>query len=150
MSAEVAKKNELTAETKRIAKSIIEKGKEEGGKILSGILADNAPLGVAVVNELVEIVKESVQGKERNQAAFIAICDKVIDSCNNALVNGKIEEEERLLIQKRVDELVTIANESNIKYQKDKKHIALAGIGGITLLGVIGIIASAFTKTRAK
>ena len=150
MSEIIVKNPQLMADAKSIAKSMLDKGKEEVEKKLPEYLAKNAPLGVAIVGELMQAAKDSIKGKSVNQKAFIELCDNVIDSCNEALKDGKIEEQERLLIQKRVDDVLAMADESNKQYQKDAKHTALAITGGITLLGLASIIAGALVKSTKK
>lgn len=150
MEEVVVKKEELLVEAKDIAKSMLKKGKEEVEKRLPEYLANNAPLGVAVCKELIEITKDSIKGKSENQKAFIALCDNVIQNCENALQDGEISEDERIMIQNRINDILQKAADSNKEYQKHKRDIAIAGVGGLTLLGLFGIIASAFSKTVKK
>lgn len=148
MEQVIVKQEELVSEAKSIAKSMLKKGKEEVEKRLPEYLSNNAPLGVAVCKVLIEITKESVKGKSERQREFLALCDKVIDRCETALKDGKISEEERLIIQKRINEVMEMADDSNKTYQKDKKDIAIAGISGLTVFGVVSLIASALSKSK--
>ena len=148
MEQDIAKPEELVSEAKSIAKSMLKKGREEVEKRLPEYLSNNAPLGVAVCKELIEIIKESVKGKSERQREFLALCDKVIDSCETALKDGRISKEERLIIQTRMNEVMKMADDSNKAYQKDKKDIAIAGIGGLTVFGVVSLIASALSKSK--
>lgn len=150
MEQVIVKQEELISEAKSIAKSMLKKGKEEVEKRLPEYLSNNAPLGVAVCKELIEITKESVKGKSERQREFLALCDKVIESCETALKDGQISEEERLIIQKRINEVMEMADDSNKTYQKHKRDIAIASVGGLTVLGVVGIIASALSKSIKK
>ena len=148
MDEVVLKKDELMIKAKSIAKSMLNKGKEEVEKMLPEYLSNNTPLGIAICKELIETVKESSKGKTENQAAFIALCDNVIESCEAALNDGKITDEERMIIQERINEVLKMADESNKEYQKHKRDIVIAGVGGLTILGIVGIIASALTKVK--
>lgn len=148
MNDVVSKKEELMLEAKSIAKTLLKKGKEEVEKKLPEYLVSDAPLGIAICKELIEITKDSIKGKSENQKAFIALCDNIIMSCNDALKDDEISEKERLIIQERINDVLRKADESNKEYQKHKRDIALAGVGGLTFLGLFGIIASALTKTK--
>ncbi len=150
MEQVIVKQEELISEAKGIAKSMLKKGKEEVEKRLPEILSNNATLGVAVCKELIEIVKESIKGKSENQKEFMALCNNVIASCESALKDGEISEEERLIIQERINYVIEKADESNKTYQKHKKDMALAGMGGLTVLGIVSIIASALSKSTKK
>lgn len=101
---------------------MLKKGKEEVEKRLPEYLSNNAPLGVAVCKELIEITKESVKGKSERQREFLALCDKVIDSCETALKDGKISEEERLIIQKRINEVLKENKYANKKKRKGVRN----------------------------
>ena len=150
MDQVIVEQEELVSEAKSIAKSMLKKGKEEVERRLPEYLSKNAPLGVAVCKELIEIIKESVKGKSERQREFLALCNKVIESCETALKDGEISEEERLIIQKRINEVMEMADDSNKTYQKHNRDIAIAGVGGLTILGVVGIIASALSKSIKK
>ena len=150
MKQAAVKQDELLSDAKGIAKTMLKKGKEEIEKRLPEYLSNNAPLGVAVCKELIEIIKESVKGKSERQKEFLAFCDKVIDSCVAALKDGKISEDERLMIQKRINDVFEKAEESNKTYQKHKRDVAIAGVGGLTVLGVVSIITSALSKPIKK
>ena len=150
MEKVIVKQEELVAEAKSIAKSMLKKGKEEVEKRLPEYLISNVPLGVAVCKELIEIVKESVKGKSERQREFLALCDKVIESCETALKDGQISEDERLIIQKRINEVMEMADDSNKTYQKHGRDVLIAGISGLTVLGVVGIIASSLSKSIKK
>lgn len=144
----VSKNEELLLEAKSIAKSMLKKGKEEVEKKLPEYLVSNAPLGIAICKELIEVTKDSIKGKSENQKAFIQLCDNIIKSCNDALKDNEISEKERLIIQERINDVLRKADESNKEYQKHKRDIALVGVSGLTFLGLVGIIASALTKTK--
>lgn len=150
MEQVIIKQEELVSKAKSIVKSMLKKGKEEVEKRLPEYLSNNAPLGVAVCKELIEITKESVKGKNERQKEFLALCDRVIVSCETVLKDGQISDEERLIIQKRINEVMEMADDSNETYQKHKRDVAIAGVGGLTVLGVVGIIASTLSKSIKK
>lgn len=140
----------LIKEGNQIAKAMLKKGADEVEKRMSQYLTDNAPLGVCICGGLVSLLKDQIKQKDVYYKEFISICDKVIDNCNKALEDGEISKEERVVIQNNIGEVLKIANEAHERQQKDKKHIILAAMGGISIVGLVGAIANAFAKTTRK
>lgn len=146
--------SEVKTKAKTVAKELIKESAEVISNKLASYFEENAVLAVDVSKELIEIVKESVNGKSENQKEFILLCDKVIDSCNLALKDGSISNEEKIAIRQSVNDIIKMADESNKQYQKDQKEIIFKGIKtvGVTvgIIGIVGAIANAFTKSIKK
>lgn len=136
------------------AKELLKDSVEVMSNKLASYIDENASFGINVSIQLLEMVKESVKGKSENQKCFIELCDKAIESCNIALQDGSISNEEKVEIRQSVNDIVKMANESNKQYHKDQTEIVKTGLktAGITIsiLGVAGIIASALSKSIKK
>ena len=136
------------------AKELLKESAEVMSNKLASYFEENALFAVNVSKELIEIVKESVNRKSENQKQFIVLCDKAIDSCNIALRDDSISDEEKIVIRQSVNDIVKMADESNKQYQKDQKEIVItviktAGVA-VSVIGVIGAIAAAITKSIKK
>ena len=146
--------SEVKTKAKAVAKELIKESAEVISNKLASYFEENAVLAVDVSKELIEIVKESVNRKSENQKEFILLCDKVIDSCDLALKDDSISNEEKIAIRQSVNDIIKMADESNKQYQKDQKEIIFKGIktAGIAVgvIGVVGAIASAITKSIKK
>lgn len=132
------------------AKELLKDSAEVMSNKLASYIDENASFGINVSIQLLEMVKESVKGKSENQKRFIELCDKAIESCNIALQDGSISDEEKVEIRQSVNDIVKMANESNKQYHKDQTEIVKTGLktAGITIsiLGVVGIISKSIKK----
>lgn len=136
------------------AKELIKDSAEVMSNKLAQYFEENALFAVNVSKELIVIVKESMNRKSENQKQFILLCDKAIDSCNLALQDDSISDEEKIMIRQSVSDIVKMADESNKQYQKDQKEIVMTGIKtagiAVSVIGIIGAIATAITKSIKK
>lgn len=151
------KKYEMSEEKEKAlaaAKELLKDSTKVMSNKLASYIDENAPFGINVSIQLLEMVKESVKGKSENQKRFIELYDKAIESCNIALQDGSISNEEKVEIRQSVNDIVKMANESNKQYHKDQTEIVKTGLktAGITIsiFGVVGIIASALSKSIKK
>lgn len=136
------------------AKDLLKDSAEVMSNKLATYFEENALFAVNVSKELIEIVKESVNNKSENQKQFIALCDNAIDSCNLALKDDSISDEEKLAIRQQINEIIKMADESNKQYQRDHTEMVKTGIKTVgiaaTVIGVVGAIAAAITKSTKK
>lgn len=146
--------SEVKEKAMAAAKELIKDSAEVMSNKLAQYFEENALFAVNVSKELIVIVKESVNRKSENQKQFILLCDKAIDSCNLALKDDSISDEEKLMIRQSVSDIVKMADESNKQYQKDQKEIVMTGIKtagiAVSVIGIIGAIATAITKSIKK
>lgn len=146
--------SEVKEKAMAAAKELIKDSAEVMSNKLAQYFEENALFAVNISKELIVIVKESVNRKSENQKQFILLCDKAIDSCNLALKDDSISDEEKLMIRQSVRDIVKMADESNKQYQKDQKEIVMTGIKtagiAVSVIGIIGAIATAITKSIKK
>lgn len=146
--------SEVKEKAMAAAKELIKDSAEVMSNKLAQYFEENALFAVNVSKELIVIVKESVNRKSENQKQFILLCDKAIDSCNLALKDDSISDEEKLTIRQSVSDIVKMADESNKQYQKDQKEIVMTGIKtagiAVSAIGIVGAIATAITKSLKK
>ncbi len=154
---------QLTPEKQKQARSEAEKllkeGKDAIREKLPKCFEATLVYGIEVTKDIVEIHKESIESKNGNQKDFIQICDKIIDTCNVILSDGKITESEKKQLLKMVDYVFKAAEKSNEQIQKDSLEIAKqnketakyaikAGFTAITILGTVAMVLTSVFKKR--
>lgn len=146
------------ADLKQKALSTAKELLKDSAEVVTNKLADyfgkNALFAVEVCKDMMEITKDSIKAKDEAQKKYVQMCDDVIKSCNKALDDGQITDEEKIIIRDTIKEVMIRLDDSNKSYQKDKKEIATKAIttaGGVTfVLGIAAIIANAKTKSMKK
>ena len=160
------KKKEITMEEKKYevanlkqnalstAKELLKDSAEVMTNKLSEYFGKNALFAVEVCKNMMEITKDSIKVKDEAQKKYVQMCDDVIKSCNKALDDGNVTDEEKIIIRDTIKEVMIRLDESNKRYQKDKKEIIVTGFktAGVvaSLFGVAAIIANAITKSLKK
>ena len=135
------------------AKSLLKKGKDAILKKLPEYLKKAVAFGIEVTKNIFEISKEAMSNKKQAQVEFLNLCDKIIDTCNGILRDGKVTEEEKMKLLDIVDNAFNAAEESNKQIQKDNKEIVKHAItvGGVTTgLTILGAVALALSKAFKK
>lgn len=146
------------ADLKQKALSTAKELLKDSAEVVTNKLADyfgkNALFAVEVCKDMMEITKDSIKAKDEAQKKYVQMCDDVIKSCNKALDDGQITDEEKIIIRDTIKEVMIRLDDSNKNYQKDKKEIATKAIttaGVVTsVLGIAAIIANAITKSMKK
>lgn len=140
--------------SRNIARALLKDSAEIMTIKLSDYFGKDAMLAVDVCKNMMEITKDSIKAKDDAQKKYVQMCDDVIKSCNKALDDGKITNEEKIAIRDTIKEVIIRVDESNKVYQKDKKDIAKTALvtGGVfaSVLGVAAIIANAISKSIKK